>query len=205
MKSKTDTQYRFNGSECRVCQGDIFQDLDYDYRIHKDKTGKLLSVDKITLPYIIVLSQDCDLESDYRNRSQEDIEGKKKDKYLQSILICPAYFAEALKEGSHLSGPGLEIKMEYHNHDRWNVIMGNKNERYHFLDADLELQIPNLAIDFKHYFTIPRDLLYELRKRQYLASVEELHREAVSQRFAYYLSRIGLPEVTEANNLVSVT
>ena len=204
MKSKIESVYILNKKEERVCQGDIFRDLVYDYRVYKDETGALVS-DRITLSYVIVLSQDCDLESDYRNRSKKAEEQDTQDKFLHSILICPAYLAEKLKQGVHLKGPGFDLTMERYNSKRWDIIQDNKNERYHYLTADLNLQIPNLAIDFKHYLTIPRSQLYDSRGQNYIATINELHREALSQRFAYYVSRIGLPEVKKAEDLVSVT
>jgi len=202
MKSKIESVYIFDEKEERVCQGDIFRDLVYDYKVYKDETGALAS-DRITLSYVIVLSQDCDLESDYRNRSKKAEEQDTQDKFLHSILICPAYLAEELKQGVHLKGPGFALTMEGHNRKRWDIIQDNKNERYHYLTADLNLQIPNLAIDFKHYLTIPRSQLYDSRRKHYVATINELHREALSQRFAYYVSRIGLPEIKKEKKLVS--
>ena len=201
MKSKIDSQYVFI-REDRACQGDIFRDLKYNYQTYKDLDGSL-TVDEIIMPYAVVLSQDCDLESDYRNRQNEGKEQTTQDKYLHSILISPAYLAEELRLGTHLSGPGFGVKMEYHNHSRWNIIKDNKNERYHYLEANLEMQIPNLAIDFKHHFTVARNQLYESKGEHYIATLNELYREALSQRFAYYVSRIGLPEMKYSETIVA--
>ena len=179
----------------RICQGDIFRDWKYEYRSYFSEQGKL-SIEKIELPYMIVLSQDCDLEWDFINRKDFSIHTDntqfKHDKFLHTILICPAYLAEHLKQGIHLQNQ--KMKMEEIGSKKWNDIENNNNPRYHFLNNCLELQIPKLAIDFKHYFTIPRDKLYESAKDHYIASVSHLFRESLSQRFAYYLSRIGLPE-----------
>ena len=202
MKSKIELVYIFNEKEERVCQGDIFRDLVYDYRVYKDETGALAS-DRITLSYVIVLSQDCDLDSDYRNRTQKAEEQDTQDKFLHSILICRAFLAEELRQGVHLEGPGFGLKMESYNNKRWAIIQDNKNERYHYLTADLNMQIPNLAIDFKHYLTIPRSELYDSRRKHYVATINELHREALSQRFAYYVSRIGLPKIKKEKELMS--
>ena len=76
---------------------------------------------------------------------------------------------------------------------KWNFIKNNQDPRYHFLRKDLDLQVPELVIDFKHYYTIPRDFLYEKIEHHYLGTMSELFREFLSQRFAFYLSRIGLP------------
>ena len=56
--------------------------------------------------------------------------------------------------------------------------------------------MPELVIDFKHYYSVPRDLFY-LRKEEseYMARLNVPFRELVSQRFAYFLSSVGLPEL----------
>jgi hypothetical protein len=93
--------------------------------------------------------------------------------------------------GTHLEE--LNLTMEKLNSDRWNLIKTNQNSRYYFLDKQSDLQIPDLVIDFKHYYSIQRDILYKEIKRHYIGSINELFRECLSQRFAFYLSRIGLP------------
>lgn len=186
MKSKIENIYLIR-DENRICQGDILRD--YVCQSSTVFEGKAILKD-VTFPYVIILSQDCDLEWDFNNRIET---GEDHDKFLHSILICPAYFAERLKEGTHLEI--LKFKMEYIGGRKWNDVKTNQNPRYHFLIHDRELQIPDLAIDFKHYFTVPRDRMYEDVKKHYIASINELFREELSQRFAYYLSRIGVPEI----------
>ena len=197
MKSSVDSLYTCH-NRSRVCQGDIFRDWKYDYQIYLNEDNRL-TIDKIDLPYIIVLSQDCDLKEDVDNRQafkkiSNDNSEQEHDKYLQSILICPAYLAEQFRQGKHLAN--LNLRMQYMNKERWNSIKTKQKPRYHYLEGDIDLQVPNLVIDFKHYFTIPRDQLYNATEDHYLATVNELFRESLSQRFAYYLSRIGLPELT---------
>lgn len=168
----------------RVLQGDILESLEHTF----DKiVGNELETVVMTFPYALVLTQDCDLESDFDNRA--DTARKDNDKYLQSILICPAYLAESLKQGKHLEE--LELKMASWSSDLWKPILRNHNERFHFLPSDSEFSIPDLILDFKHFYTVPRDDLYA--KHKYKASVAPLFREHISQRFSNYLSRIGLP------------
>jgi len=88
------------------------------------------------------------------------------DKYLQSILVCPAYHAEKLRNGTHLNELGH--KMEHQNRKKWNTIIKDDNPRYHYLKECEEYQIPELAIDFKHYYSIPRDILYKEMKTHML-------------------------------------
>jgi hypothetical protein len=48
----------------------------------------------------MVLTQDCDLEQDAAARVAST--KKDEDKFLQSVLLCPAYQSEALRKGEHL-------------------------------------------------------------------------------------------------------
>ena len=71
-------------------------------------------------------------------------------------------------------------------------IIDNEIPRYHYLkfpDSDM----PELLIDFKHFFTINRNVLYNQLSNR-LCSLDDLFREKINQRFSYYISRIGLPE-----------
>jgi hypothetical protein len=67
----------------------------------------------------------------------------------------------------------------------------NDNPRYHFLKSDIDL--PDLVVDFKRFFTLPRDEAYSLLDSR-KARLDTLFRESVSQRFASFQSRIALPE-----------
>lgn len=189
MNSKIDSIF-IKHSEARICQGDIFRDFKYSGLIAINK----ISIDEgeMLFPYLIVLTQDCDLELDHKNH----VESKdNQDKYLISILVCPGYIAEYFREGNHLKE--YHFKMEKINSERWRKIKNNQNPRYHFLKRKRRFQIPDLVIDFKHYYTIPRDVLYKNFRDHYIGSINELFREALSQRFAYYLSRIGLPLINK--------
>jgi len=212
--SQIDSPYRKH-SEDRIVQGDILRDVTFiEWELNEENPRQSPVFDK-TLPYILILTQDCDLEQDFKNRcdienSNEDEE--KHDKFLQSILVCPAYNAEQFKKGEHLEDFGLKMEA-YKDRKRWNDIKGNNNARYHFLEKssheyenpDLakisrEYQIPDLVLDFKHYYTIPRNVLYTIYKKHYIASLNELFRESLSQRFSYYLSRIGLPKIAPSDS-----
>lgn len=187
MKSKIDSVYLRHERE-RLCQGDIFRDIEYIFDIKE--TGESIEFDTRKLPYIIVLTQDCDLESDHRNHT---LTPNNQDKFLQSILVSPAYLAEQLKEGTHLSDLGLT--MQKLNTGLWKPVKSNQNARYHFLPANTDFQIPDLVVDFKHYYTIPKERL--VSNTNYIGTLNELFRENLSHRFSHYLSRIGLPELNE--------
>ena len=114
MKSKIESRYKIH-NKARICQGDILQDFKYIEIFSEEDAIEWY------IPYIVVMTQDCDLESDLRNRNEVDIldcdtgEAEEKveitqDKFLQSILVCPAYVAPDLRKGIHLKD--LDLTME---------------------------------------------------------------------------------------------
>jgi hypothetical protein len=189
LKSKVETQYLTH--DCtRISQGDILRGFTF---VMVGKGGAQIEV---KFQYIVVFSQDCDLE-----HGTKVIELLKKaqgaevvfNQYLHNILFIPAFPAEQMREGNHL--PQLyNIKSDRIASDLWKPIKKNENARYHFLPACPNLQIPELMLDFKAYYTLPFEGFLESYESQYLATINELFRENLSQRFANYLNRIGLPE-----------
>jgi hypothetical protein len=184
-----------NAVSCRYRQGDILRD------VQVIEWGEILGDELILqerlLPYCIVLSQECDLEHDFNNRADVAKCERDTDKFLQSILLCPAYPAEQLRGGTHLQDAGL--KMQKINSDEWKRVKQNSNYRYHFLPEQPDIQLPDLAVDFKQYLTIPREVAYRnVTRKKVLTSLDDLFREHLSGRFAHYLSRVGLPELESA-------
>jgi hypothetical protein len=144
-------------------------------------------IDRVVYPFVVVASQDCDLDWDYRNRVGED---KKADKELPSILLLEAFPAQAVRDRKDV------------NRNVWNFVNTNKHERYHFLEklpAEIDLQdqgLPELTLDFKRYFSLPSDEMYAqllagpAKRRCRLSSP---YLEHLSARVAYYQSRVALP------------
>ena len=187
-----------NDKQDRVCQGELYRNLIYLEFIDEKK-----SLDVFSFPFALIFTQECDLKWDYEGHNG----GKKKyNQYLNSILCCPAYPSTELREGTHLYE--IEGKEEYKmrefvprgkkDNTSWNQVKQNSDPRYHYLQTfEVDgIVIPELVLDFKHYYSIPRDLFY-LRKEnaEYIARLNVPFRELVSQRFAYFLSRVGLPEL----------
>ncbi len=147
--------------------------------------------------YAILLSQDCDLASDDLTRQQlEDSSlnseqiGKKRKKLLKQALFCEM----ALSEGSIAAFADGGSK---------DTLKKNDDFRYHILqavtkEADSNAEgIPSLIVNFKQLFTVPmEDLLIriasqETRRR---CCMNSHYFEHVSNRFTYYIGRIGLPQ-----------
>jgi hypothetical protein len=200
----------------RPWQGDIYKDiriindiiLEYDAENNLEKA----SINDTVYTYAIILTQECDLEQDYLNRKTiyEDqyyrrtkVPEIKHDKYIPMILLAPAYLAESLKDGDHLKDE-FKQKMEIYGGKNWNMILNNDNKRYHYLKTNVDLNIPDLIIDFKHYFTLSRDVFYEkYLNSSYLASITILFREELSFRFSNFISRIGIPNNARETELLT--
>jgi len=151
----------------------------------KDGTAE---IKEIPLEYGVIITQECDLEHDYNNRT--NALAANQDKYLPNILIIPAYLSESFKSGKHL---GDKIVGHAWSTKEMDKIKNNELIRFHYLKNNVNIQMPELILDFKHLYAINRTVLYQDIDGVYLATICELFREYLSQRYTHYLSRIGLP------------
>lgn len=176
------------GDKIRVYQGDVFQGFKHRTVEVKDDNLEIIEIEE---PFVTVVSQDCDLRWDFEYRKKET--NPNQDKFISDVIIIPAYPAEQLKNGMHLERLGFTMENSWGT-EKWKILEQNKNERYHFLGEDTEFGIPNLVLDFKRYYTVPREEIYKISNEKYTATINPLFRENLSRRFANFLSRIGLPE-----------
>ena len=175
----------------RINMGDILTDIEYKIL---QKNDKEITEITITYPYSVVLTQDCDLEQDYDSRNTSVEERKNEDKFVHSILLCPIFNADEFKSGEHLSELG--INGEIWCSDLWKPIKKNIHKRFCYIKKDENTELPDLIIDFKNFFTLSRDYIYDTYEEKHLTSVRNLFREDISNRFAHYISRIGLPRLS---------
>jgi hypothetical protein len=187
----------------RVSQGDIFRDVECIESV-AERRG-ILEVNKIAFPLVVVLTQDCDLEQDARNRAKGSkhaaTENRKitQDKRLFSVLVAPLYNAEHVFQGAHLSDLGLTMTPINRKATEGRTLMQNERPRYHYLDFPQDITIVPSVIDFKHYFSVSLRYLEKIKAEKFVCRLSELYREDLSQRFAAYLARIGLPEISTAS------
>lgn len=177
----------------RLLQGDIVRDVEYiEYAV---ETHGIVEVSRITFPLVVVLTQDCDLEQDHKFRGR-GTGTTTQDKWLLSVLVAPLYNAEHVYLGEHLSD--LDMTMEPINRQKTpgKMMRSNERQRYHYLEFPSKIPIVPSVVDFKHYFAINVQTLHALRPTHFVCRLAPLFREAISQRFANYLARIGLPEGT---------
>lgn len=183
----------------RIRQGDIYGKV-----LVKDAYDT--SIGDITYDFVIVLSQDCDLLQDFRARKMlaeyqgegdQSTDPKKlpdNDKFVQNVLVCPAFVAETLRLGEHLASANM--KMQTIHSDRWKPLMQNDSPRYHYLEANEEYGIPNLVVDFKLRLALPVEYLNNQSSSR-IARLEELYAHDLALRHSNYSSRIALPDELE--------
>jgi len=170
--------------EGRIMQGDIFHDIEIIEDVIVKPDGAIL-LKKITFPLVICLNQDCDLHTDFIHRTEN------KSGSLLHLIVAPLFEISSFREGKNwgdLMNVGDRI-----NSEKIRYIKCNNDPRYHYMVFP-EKDMPELIIDFKYFFTINRDALYN-RFDHKVCSVDDLFRELINQRFCDYLSRIGLPEI----------
>lgn len=178
------------GKQSRIVQGDIIKDIEHIEYV-SEKTGTI-EVSKIVFPLSIVLTQDCDLAQDYKFRwSNSDT--KNEDKWLMSVILAPLYNVEHVYTGDHLLDIGMKMNPISRNRTPGKNLKNNETPRYHYLDFSASSSLPPSVIDFKHYFSANVAHLKKHKSNNFVCQVGALYREDISQRFASYLSRIGLP------------
>lgn len=141
-------------------------------------------------PFAVILTQECDLDWDFKARQGFLGEESSELKLLPNILLC-----ELL--------PQDVVRPRYKGASKiWERIAGNKDERYHkFPEVEPPHDfagegVPSLMADFKRVFTIPTDELYRRlqfgSRRRAILKVPYL--QDLSNRFGFYLLRVGLPD-----------
>jgi hypothetical protein len=84
------------------------------------------NVEVITHPLVMVMTQDCELDLDYKARY--DIGKVKKNRLIDSVLLCLVDDAERLRAAHRESGAIASGEI-------WKAIKINQHERYHVFDA----------------------------------------------------------------------
>lgn len=177
----------------RIAQGDIFRDVECIERVI-ERRG-IIEVSKVVFPLAVVMTQDCDLEQDAKYKAKGQTPPTDDDKRLLSVLMVPLYNAEHVFQGEHLADLSMTMTQINKKKTPGTSLMQNERPRYHYLEFPDEIPIVPQIADFKHYFSSHLSYLESLRRRQFVCRISDLFREDLSQRFAAYLARIGLPEL----------
>lgn len=145
---------------------------------------------EIEHPFAIILSQDCDLLTDFKFREQSNWNVEDSShKILPNILFCETNIVSEFMARVPKGG------------DIWKRIIQNKDERYHVLENIPQSQdllgkgIPSLGVDFRRHFSVATDELYVQLKMgtSRRCRIVSPYLEHFTSRFAAYLSRVALP------------
>ena len=178
----------------KICQGDIFQNVRYNYIDSEDDEG--VNIIEFEFPMAIIISQACDVID------MEDIVNNKSGKpakFMPSILMCPIYDKSASKSGEHIKEAfsllSLNIVEEpiYFKDD---LKTADKDWHYRFhsltIETGTEKVLENAIVDFKHYFTVPISYLIS-HKKDRLLRLDDLFAEQITLKFSTYLARVAIP------------
>lgn len=181
----------------QIHQGDIFSDVECIERA-EERNGEIL-ISKISYPYVIVLSQECDLRADFEVRSTERDEDQMlyADKLLANVLVVPLYNFTHFQAGDHLENLGYKMSKYFTTKSRniLDPLEHNEVPRYHYFSFSKDAAIVDCVADFKHFFTVSLAYLYQIKGTHRQVSIDIPFRERISQRLANYISRIGLPVI----------
>lgn len=138
-------------------------------------------------PYAIVVTQDCDLDWDYKARGTSN---RNPAKLLNSIVLCEIDTAESIR-----CTDGMNRK-------EWELVVSHRHERFYFFEKipfkyEVEQEgLPELTADFKKVFGIDAATLYRqielgiVKRRTILASP---YLEHFSRRYHSFHGRVALP------------
>jgi hypothetical protein len=184
-------------------QGEILSDV-VQVHVSLDSVNpgaKEVSLQEKIHPQAIILTQDCDLDWDFKAREQGEEGNKLQLKLVPNILLCEMIPADTLRGQMRDAGAGGS--------DLWRRVLGNREERYHWFPqsrpeaGNSSEGLPDVVVDFKRVFSVPTDELYlrlgfGVRRRLVLQGPYLQH---FSARFGYYCLRVALPEAPKGLGL----
>ena len=157
-------------------QGDILLecpvfDIPTNYLDGIDKAGTSI---KINFQNLIVMTQSCDLAVRSDGRSKIDY-----------VLLCPIYFKNQLKQDK-----------TYSKQSEWENARLGKHLGFHVLNCcDLEEHnYEFMLVDLKRTYSIKAEILRDfVSKKESRVRLLPPYREHLSQSFARFFMRVGLP------------
>lgn len=147
-------------------------------------------------PYVFIMSQNCDIVQTFTMNLPAH-------QRLHKIIACPAYPFEQFNKKIHTlcMETNVSIIDDYDStkkHGKYltKYIKDKLDPRYHYIESvKLKLLPFDVVIDFKHFFTLGYENLYnQLNDKTSKGVLPDLVKEDLTLRFSQYVSRIGLPE-----------
>lgn len=169
-------------------QSEILSNITYSFLEPSSDDSGRMDMRSGTLSYVIVLTPDCDLLQDFRDR---------RDKRASKLFNVLMFGAEEAGQAKDRIG---------YNTKEWKHVQQNVFDQFYYLTAikaDTDLRgrgMPDLVIDFKRYFTLPSGEIYrqcalaEPDKAFRRCRLTDLWREDLQRRAMSYMQRVGLPD-----------
>lgn len=195
--------YRASDKKMALRQGEILSGVIQIKPIPDQSSSSLesISYEPIVHPYVIIVTQDCELDGDYQARQNKNGDNQGGNlllnKPLNSIILCEVYTATNIRTN----------KNHQINSERWNLVKTNRYEQYHFFQKVppqcdlLQEGLPELTADFKRVFGIDADFLYyqlHSMQAQRRTIISSPYLEHFSHRYYSFHSRVALPSPHES-------
>jgi len=199
MKQQAIYQSSIKNSSLR--QGEILTNLVQYTPILSEISGdsEELPFAPIIYPYAIVVTQDCDLDWDYKARKNNNVPPSK---LLNSVILCEVETAESVRNITKIPERKNTEEKNFMNSEAWNLVKTQRHERFYFferipIECELEqIGLPELTADFKRVFGIDVLTLYHqisrgiTKRRAFLSSP---YLEHFSNRYQSFHGRVALP------------
>jgi len=144
------------------------------------------------IPYSIVVSAACDIESCFRIEANiVKTESEFDRQVIFQLMMCPAFDEDLFMAGQHLESI-YNCKTKAINAKEKEKY--KKDTRLFYIENKNFANLPNLFIDYKHYFTLPIELVKEhLKDAKEKYILEHIQYTKLADLFAHYLQRVGIP------------
>jgi len=161
----------------------------------RERQDDRASVSYTRYSWLVILTQDCDLQFDRLARRGEPLRPGgapiKRDKLLRSILACPAFAQDRV-----LAGTYLEDGTKW-NSDERKTLLRNQADRYHVLTQEEPSLTAPLILDFKLILAVHPEYLEQWvgqNPESVVAVLNAPYRDRLTQRFVNYFGRIAEPD-----------
>ena len=179
-----------------VQQGDIFKDVTYifDFKRNDDE----IEIIELTFPYVLIVSQSCDMLHASRLLSSEI---RSESKMMFSVLAVPLFERETIISGKHLQEliekkvMDFDINESFISDEDKKVIKNGFHYRFHEIDFPEESRIPNSIIDLKSFFTINLTSINQMKKQR-VGRLNDWASQQIVNKLSAFMARVGLPDVS---------
>lgn len=162
-------------SELVLEQGDILFDCPYYETIGRAVNEEILT--KVIDHNVVIMTQSCDIANNKVNK----------------IFVAPwEYISEVIKKKEEASDKLLSTKEKK---NLFKHLSDGVMHSFHLLDEDKEKGLDDyLVIDFSNTFTISFETMKaSAANRGYIIRLKSPYKEHLSQAFARFFMRVGLP------------